>query len=237
MDIVFWGLVGGLIIIIIIGLSIASYADSHVVERYKKFENYNSSSFTTAKDFAVMTSINFLDSNVKIGQKKGFLTDAYSPSKKVVFLSETVYDSSSISALAVAAHELGHALQDKENPKTLKRLAFLSVLGSVVGRLMFPLFLAGVILFLMQSVLYALICLGGAVGIFLLSLILKLMTISIEKDASKKALMLLGNQRVLEGQELNMAKKMLDAALLTYIADFLRVILSWTFMTKKPKLF
>lgn len=237
MGIVFWGLVIGFVVLVIIGLSIASFADSHVVERYKKFEHFNASSFTTAKDFAVMTSINFLDSKVKIGQRKGFLTDAYSSSKKVVFLSEEVYGSSSVSALAVTAHELGHALQDKENPKTLKRLSVLSMLGNILGRIMFPLILVGLILFLSNQSLYGLVCLGVAVAIFILSLVLKLMTISIEKDASKNALLLLERQRVLNQEELVMAKKMLDAALLTYIADFLRVILSWTFMTRKPKLF
>lgn len=237
MNIVFWTLVAVLIVILLIGLSIATYADSSVVEAYRKYDEYKSSSFTTAKNFAIMTSINYLDSKVKIGQRKGFLTDAYSPSKKVVLLSEYVYNSSSVSALAVAAHELGHALQDKQNPKTLKRLSFLSKLGSFVGRLMFPMLVAGIILFLLNYSLYALICLCVAAGIFLLSLILKIMTISIEKDASKKALMLLESQKVLELKEIEMAKKMLDSALLTYVADFLRVILSWTFLTRKAKMF
>lgn len=237
MELVFWGLSGALVLLVIIGLSIASYADAHVVERFRKFDNFKASSFTTAKDFAVMTSINFLDSKVKIGQRKGFLTDAYSSSSKVVFLSENVFDSSSISALAVAAHELGHALQDKENPKSLKSLAFLSILGRFIGRLMFPAMVAGVVLFLMQNIVYGLVFMGVAVAIFVLSLVLKLMTISIEKDASKKALNLLQVQRILDQSELEMAKKMLDAALLTYIADFLRVVLSWTLMTRKPKLF
>jgi Zn-dependent membrane protease YugP len=239
MEIVFYVLIAALGVLLIVGLSIASYAGSHVVEKYRQTERYMASSFVTAKDFAVMTSVNFLDRKVRVGARKGFLSDAYSSSQKIVFLSEEVYHSSSVAALAVAAHELGHALQDKKNPQTLKRHRNLIIAGKFFGYLMMPMAAVGVVFFFARpdNILFSLGFLGGAVGIFFLALVLKIMTISIEKEASKNALMLLDSQSILNQEELLIAKKLLKAALLTYIADFLRVILSWTFLTKKTKLF
>lgn len=239
MEMIFYAFMIGFGILLLFGLSIASYAGNYMVERYRQVEKHMSSSFTTAKQFAIMTSKNFLGSKVRVGRRPGFLTDSYVPSKKVVFLSEEVYNSSSVAALAIAAHELGHALQDIQNPKTLKRHKVLSAVGRLLGYLMFPLVVVGIVLFFARSdnLVYSLAALGGAVGIFLLALVLKIMTISIEKEASRNAIILLEKQRVLEEGEILLAKKLLRAALLTYIADFLRVILSWTFLTRKSKLF
>lgn len=239
MELIFYILIISFVVLLIFGLSVANYAGNYVIEKFNQTQKHMASSFITAKDFAVMTSINFLDSQVKVGQRKGFLTDAYVSSKKVVFLSEKIYSSSSVAALAITAHELGHALQDKQDPQILKRHRALSAAGRFFGYLMFPLVVLGVVLYISQphNLLYSLGALGGAVLIFLLALFLKIMTISIERQASKNALMLLERQGVLDQEELVLAKKLLNAALLTYIADFLRVILSWTFLTKKSKLF
>lgn len=239
LNFVIYALIGGGVLILLICLSIASYAGSNMVDHYEQINNRLSSSFTVASNFSAMVSKQYLDGKIKVGQRPGYLTDAYLPHRKVVFLSENVFGNSSVAALAIAAHELGHALQDKEDPKILKRRDNLSTLAKVLGFLMAPLFVAGVVLFFAYSsnLTYSVICLALAIGIFFLALIVKGLTISIEKDASRRAILFLQELRVLEDDEIKLAKQLLRAALLTYVADFLRAILGWTMLTQKSKLF
>jgi Zn-dependent membrane protease YugP len=150
-----------------------------------------------------------------------------------------VFGNSSVAALTIAAHELGHAMQDKQDSQILKRRDTLSLVAKLLGIFMAPLLIAGVILFFAYpaNLVYSVACLAGGIGIFVLALVVKGLTISIEKDASSRAIMLLEQLQVLDEQEIKLAKKLLKAALLTYIADFLRAILGWTMLTQKTKLF
>ena len=224
--------------ILIVCLTIASYSGSHFVEKFEQVNKSLSSSFTVASDFCCMISQAYLNSTVKVGKRNGILNDAYVPAKKAVFLSETTFGNSSVAALSVASHEMGHAVQDYENPRTVQKLKNLSVISKLIGLLMYPLFISAVVfLFVDDGVTLSLICMAGAIGIFAFALAVKLYTIKIEKDASKKALRLLVETRVLNDDEIVLAKKLLDAALLTYIGDFLQALLGWTFLTRKTKLF
>jgi Zn-dependent membrane protease YugP len=232
-------LIGVGMLILLVCLSIASYAGSHMMETYEQINKHMSSSFTVASNFCAMVSHNYLDSKVKVGHKQGYLTDAYSPRRKVVFLSQQVFGNSSVAALTIAAHELGHAMQDKQDSQILKRRDTLSLVAKLLGIFMAPLLIAGVILFFAYpaNLVYSVVCLAGGIGIFVLALVVKGLTISIEKDASSRAIMLLEQLQVLDEQEIKLAKKLLKAALLTYVADFLRAILGWTMLTQKTKLF
>lgn len=82
MDILTYILLGVLALVLIVCLSIASFADSQLLEVFKETNNIMSSSFTVASDFSAMASRAFLDGGVKVGNKQGFLTDAYSPNDK-----------------------------------------------------------------------------------------------------------------------------------------------------------
>lgn len=231
-------LIGVFVAILIVCLSIASFAGAHVFEKYKYYNNFMSSSFTVAGDFCCMVSQRYLDCTVKIVKRGGELTDAYVPSQKTVFLSENTFGNSSVASLAIAGHELGHAYQDYLDPKLFERHNFYKVLCKVLGFLTYPLFFAGIILlFASQSLLPSFLCVAGAILIFLFALFLKFATIKIEKDASKKALVFLRELDVLDEVELEYARKFLNAALLTYIADFLQAILGWTGLTRKTKIF
>ena len=236
---IIYALIGIGVFILIICLSIASTAGMNMVEKFEHINNKLSSSFTLAHNFAVMVSQRYLDSRVQVGQRAGFLTDAYMPRRKVVFLSEKIFNNSSVAALAITAHELGHALQDKINPQILARRDRLGLLAKILGYMMTPLFLAGIVLFFAYptNLIYSISCLAGAIGIFFLALVVKGLTISIEKDASNKAIEFLKDMNILEDDEIKYAKILLKAALLTYIADFLRAILGWTMLTPKTKLF
>lgn len=236
---VIYALIGIGVLILLFCLAIASSAGSNMLEKFEVINKKLSSSFTVASAFAATVSQRYLNSRVKVGRRAGHLTDAYVPSRKVVFLSENIYDNSSVAALAITAHELGHALQDEENEQILKRHERLGLLAKFLGYMMTPLFIVGIVLFFAvpTNLVYCIACLSGAIGIFFLALTVKGLTISIEKDASAKALVFLRDLQVLDESELADAKKILKAALLTYVADFLRAILGWTMLTPKSKLF
>lgn len=239
LNIVFYALIGAFILILLICLSIASYSGSNMMAAFEKINKKMSGSFTTASNFAAMVSMNYLDGKVRVSNRKGFLTDAYQPARKIVFLSEEIFNNSSVAALAIAAHELGHALQDKENPEILKRRDRLGILAKLVGFFMAPLFVGGIVTYFLypENLMYSLLLVGAGLAIFLLALFVKLLTINIEKDASKRALVFLRELNMLDEDEIKEADKLLKAALLTYIGDFLRAILSWTMLTRKTKLF
>ena len=238
LEIAVYILIGIVVAILIVCLTIASYSGSHMWETFERYNNYLSSSFTLAGDFCCNVSVRYLNSGVRVGMREGKLTDAYMPSKKTVFLSEIVVKNSSVSALAVAAHEMGHALQDYQNPKTLKKLQKRSITCKLLGYLMYPLIIAGIILFFIEGMLiFSVACIAGAILIFVFALSVKLSTIKIEKDASKKAIMFLQEMEVLDGREIEYAKKVLNSALLTYIGDFFQALLGWTGLTRKTKLF
>jgi len=236
---IIYALIGVGILILLVCLSIASFAGSNMVENYEKADQDLSSSFTVASALATMISKIYVDYKVQVGHSEGYLTDAYRPSRRVVFLSDKVFGSSSVAALAITAHELGHALQDKNNPGILRRKDNLSLASKILGFFMLPFFVAGIILFIVNAanLIPVLVCLGSGIAIFFLALIVKGLTISIERDASKNAITFLRDLNILDDDEIREAKKLLQAALLTYIADFLRAILGWTFLTPKTKLF
>jgi uncharacterized protein len=148
---------------------------------------------------------------------QGFLSDHYDPRSKTLRLSPQVYQSNSLAAIGVAAHEAGHALQDQQNygPLALRSAMVPSVqIGSWMGPLIF---LAGLFLN-MTPLAWAGLILFGATAVF------ALVTLPVEFDASKRAKQILVSQGVLTPQELGGVNSVLDAAALTYVAAALQAI-------------
>jgi len=153
-------------------------------------------------------------SNVSIQRIGGSLSDHYDPSHKVLRLSEPVYDKTSIAAVGVAAHETGHAIQDKEKyaPLVLRStLVPVANIGSTAGPY---LALAGII-FRMNLLL------NIGIILFACAVLFYLITLPVEIDASRRALKVLEHNAVLNQEELKGAKKVLSAAALTYVASAL----------------
>ena len=148
--------------------------------------------------------------DIAVGRVAGELTDHYHPSKKIVNLSESTYDSDSVAAVAVAAHEMGHVMQ-KQNGYALYRLRTALVL---VG-LLLDLFVklansqAGFYIAMVGVCLY-----GG-------SLLFALVTLPVELNASKRAKEMLLAEGILSEAEIPAAKEVLSAAALTYFASLL----------------
>jgi Zn-dependent membrane protease YugP len=148
--------------------------------------------------------------NVGVTSVPGHLTDHYDPRNKTVALSESSMQNS-VASVAVVAHELGHAMQDKENYGPLKlRGAIVPAvqLGGWVGPIMF---LVGLML-ASEALMWV-----GIIG-FGLAALFAIVTLPVEFDASRRALVMLQSNNLLTTQELRGAKKVLDAAALTYVA-------------------
>lgn len=152
-----------------------------------------------------------------------------------MILTDKTLGSTSVGAFAVAAHELGHALQDKESKK-VKALNTMRTIGWIVGKLFLPLILAFIVLIFFQNLqTYAFIIGGVAAGIFLFAVIIKLFIISIEKDASSRAIKML--DEFVPDAQMKDVKKILNAARLTYWSDLVRLLFGWSGLVRKTKLF
>jgi len=159
--------------------------------------------------------------DVKVEQVAGNLTDHYDPRVHTVRLSSNVYNSTSIAAIAVAAHETGHAVQHADGYTPLKiRSAFVPVasFGSQVGP-----FLILLGLFIPQMP----ILLTIGIYAFAFAVLFQVVTLPVEYNASSRALAFLGQNGIISGyEEMDGAKKMLNAAALTYVAAALTAILT-----------
>ena len=151
----------------------------------------------------------------------GSLTDHYDPSKKVLRLSETVYGSDSIAAVAVAAHEAGHALQHAVTYPWLGLRTFTVPFASIANMAYFPIILAGIFI-----PAYFPMLLNILIILYMFVVFFTVVTLPVEFNASKRALMILREGGYLADDELPGAKKVLDAAALTYVAATLSAILT-----------
>lgn len=215
-------------------LAVANFSGERFMERYQEMNNHFSKKKITPFEFIMKINAKYFNNSLRIVQVSSVATDCYSKGK--LFLSTDTIQKSTIASYTIIAHEMGHALQDKTGKK-LKKLSALRRTGKTLGVFMLPSIIAGVVLLIIgRNLLYwgiGLIAVG--VLIFLLALFIKLWTISIEKDASKNAVIFL-NEFLCE-DEVKFCKAFLYDARLTYWAEFLRICLCWTTMSKKTKLF
>ncbi|MBQ9941844.1 MAG: zinc metallopeptidase, partial [Christensenellaceae bacterium] len=149
--------------------------------------------------------------DVDILSTSGKLTDHFDPRRRVIRLSQGVYGSASVAAVAVAAHECGHALQYACGYKPLRIRAAILPVVNIASRLSIPLLLIGIFMGVPQLAYGAAIA-YGAVFVF------QLVTLPVEYNASRRALAALKSEGILYDEELAGAKKVLSAAALTYVA-------------------
>ena len=149
--------------------------------------------------------------NVKLEVSEGMLTDHYIPSQKLMRLSQDINNKPSIAALAVAAHECGHAIQDTQNYPPLKLKAVMMPIAALGNRF-------GLILTMGGAFMGSAFLLNGGLFMMLLGMLMPVLTLPIEFDASKRALEQLTKFNLVNEQEYAGAKSMLTAAALTYVA-------------------
>jgi Zn-dependent membrane protease YugP len=196
-------------------LLLAFYAQAKVRGTYSKFSRVGSSSGVSGARMA-QEILNMGGAHqVKIEETQGQLSDHYDPRKRVLRLSPGVYESNSIAALGIAAHEAGHALQHHTGYAPLQLRNGIYPVASLGSTLAFPLFLIG---FFMSSKGPS-ILMDIGILLFTGAVLFSVLTLPVEFNASKRAMALLGERGYLKGQELDGARKVLSAAALTYVAS------------------
>lgn len=158
--------------------------------------------------------------NIPIQPVRGSMTDFYDPVNKTLALSQSVYGVDSIAAISVAAHECGHAIQDAHNYAFLRFRHAIYPVTNFASRLSMPLILLG-LLFGSMSFLVEF-----GIILFAITTLFAIITLPVEFNASKRALATLESSGMLNSEELVGAKKVLDAAALTYVAAAMASVLS-----------
>ena len=212
-------------VLIIPGIIYASVVQGRVNKAFNTYKTVKAiSGLTTAEACKrILECAGVTD--VKIVATKGHLTDHYSPKTKTVNLSEEVYNSTSISALGVAAHEVGHAIQDTKDYKPLKIRNALIKVSNICSNLFWIVIIASFFLTIFASFFYGLIFICVGFTLYLLSFIVSVSTYPVEKDASKRALDLLVQNNILDATEVRGAEVVLKAAAQTYLAGIIVSVL------------
>lgn len=202
----------------IIGTIIVLFAQFIINSNYKKYSGIKNNKNISGSEIArIILDKNGLN-NIYVVETSGELTDHYDPSRKVVRLSKNIYRGTSIASISVAAHEVGHAIQDKEGYSFMRIRSFLVPIVNLTTYLgYFGLIIsifAGITGYLKVSII-----------VLLASLLFQLVTLPVEFDASKRAKKQLNELGVVNSDEANGVRTMLFAAALTYVASFLSNIL------------
>lgn len=205
-------------ILVIIGLLISMIASWNVNRTYKKYSKVWNRAGMTAEEVAAKMLKNAGIYDVRIERVGGNLTDHYSPTDKVLRLSDAVYGSTSVAAVGVAAHECGHAIQHNEGYFPLNLRAVSVPVANIGSKLSIPIIFLGLLLGLSGLAEFG-------VWLFVFVVLFQLITLPVEFNASQRALRVLGDNRILVDDELSDARKVLIAAALTYVAALLSAVL------------
>jgi hypothetical protein len=208
-------------ILVLIGAVICMIASARVNTTFNKYTRYRSMSGMTGAQAAqrILHAAGIYD--VKVQHISGNLTDHYNPAKKTLNLSDSVCNETSVAAVGVAAHECGHAIQHARGYAPLSIRSALVPIANFGSTLAWPVLIVGVIINSRSSMF--LIHLG--ILLFSFAVLFQLVTLPVEFDASRRALVQLRTQGILGEQELKYTRKVLKAAALTYVASAAAAIL------------
>ena len=212
-------------VLVIIAFLLTLFASMGVKSTFSKYNDVRSSRGITAASAArQILDANGLQ-NIRIEHVSGDLTDHYSPNENVIRLSDSTYNSTSVAAIGVAAHECGHAVQHQVGYVPIKIRNGIVPIVNVCNMLSMPIFIIGLILGLGRLAMVGAILFGAV-------LVFQLVTLPTEINASRRAMKTLESMYLLDGDELTGARKTLTAAAMTYVAavastalQFLRLVL------------
>ncbi|NLJ73128.1 MAG: zinc metallopeptidase [Syntrophomonadaceae bacterium] len=205
------------LIMIVPALLLSLYAQFKVKATFNKYSKITASRGISGAEVASTILRKNGMNSVGIEQVRGSLTDHYDPTVKTVRLSETVYGSNSIAAIGVAAHEVGHAIQHQEEYGPLGLRHKLVPVTNFASSASFPILLIGFIFNQLNLIMLGII-LFSAVVLF------HLVTLPVELNASRRAVVQLSETGIISAGEAPMVKKVLSAAALTYIAATLAAV-------------
>ena len=202
-------------ILVLVGVALSLFASSRVNTTFNKYSRMHNSRGITGAEAAqrVLRQAGIRD--VVVERVAGNLTDHYDPRSKVLRLSDSVYGSTSVAAIGVAAHECGHAIQHANGYAPLKLRSVLVPVANIGAKISWPLILVGLLITSNSS--WILIELG--IFAFSLSVLFHLITLPVEFNASNRAIRCIADTGMMYGEEIVSAKKVLNAAALTYVAS------------------
>ena len=209
----YYGFFDPTMISVMIGVVLSMAASAKVNSTFAKYSRVRSMTGMTGAEAARRLLDNQGIYDVQIRRVAGSLTDHYDPRTKTVNLSESVYDSNSVAAIGVAAHECGHAMQDNTEYAPLKIRGAIVPVANIGAQLSWPLILIGVFVGGFGSPIVSI-----GILLFSLSVLFQLVTLPVEFNASSRAVRLLDATGILAGQEVGYTKQVLGAAALTYVA-------------------
>ena len=208
-------------ILVVIGAVICMIASARVKGTFNKYSQLRSRSGMNGAQVAqrVLQAAGIYD--VQVRHVSGSLTDHYDPRTKTVNLSDPVYNATSVAALGVAAHECGHAIQHAKSYAPLSIRSALVPIANFGSMLAWPVILIGLLFNTRSSGLII------DIGILLFSaaVLFQLVTLPVEFDASRRALVMLRTQGILADDELRYTRRVLKSAALTYVASAAAAIL------------
>ena len=208
-------------ILVVVGAVICMIASARVKGTFNKYSQLRSMSGMNGAQVAqrVLQAAGIYD--VQVRHVSGSLTDHYDPRTKTVNLSDPVYNATSVAALGVAAHECGHAIQHAKSYAPLSIRSALVPIANFGSMLAWPVILIGLFFNTRSSGLII------DIGILLFSaaVLFQLVTLPVEFDASRRALVMLRTQGILADDELKYTRRVLKSAALTYVASAAAAIL------------
>ncbi len=200
-------------------LVVMLYAQWRVSSTYKKYSKIPNMQKKIGADIALLLLCANGLSNVKVEETKGVLTDHYDPRKKRLRLSKDIYRLSSVSAMGIVAHEVGHALQDSVGYFPMRVRGALVPVANVGTWLGYGCFILGIFLSVTNLVWAGVILFSGAV-------VFALVTLPVEFNASVRARQMLKSNGLVTTAESDGVSAVLSAAALTYVAALLQAVSS-----------
>ncbi len=212
-------------VVLAVGGLLSLWASMKTRAAFAKYSQIRSGSGMTGADVAAAILDDHGIRDVTIEPVRGTLSDHYDPRSKTLRLSEPVYASRSLAALGVAAHEVGHAIQHAKGYPMLRFRSFWVPFAKVGGNISLVVIILAALMGGMATAVGGVLAWVG-IGLFATTTVFTLVTLPVEFDASKRALETLEAGGYASPQEIAGARKVLDAAALTYVAAFLASLLT-----------
>ena len=216
------------ILLVLPTVILALYAQAKVNSTFNRYRQERSYRGMTGQEVALQMLRNAGIMDVPVEMVAGHLTDHYDPKNRVLRLSESVFHSSSIAAIGVAAHEAGHAIQHQEGYGPLHLRNAIIPLTRIGSTLSMPLIFIGIAMGGLSSAVSSMnmgwyIIVAG-IALFGVAVLFQVITLPVEFNASRRALVTLGNTQILTEDEVKKARKVLSAAALTYVAAMAQAV-------------
>jgi len=206
-------------VLVLIAFVFMLYAQMKIQSAYRKYSvvgnYYGYTGYQVARNILDSQGLQNIEINLS---KRGQLSDFYDPRNKTVNLSNDVYHGTSVASVAIAAHEVGHALQDKQEYYPLKLRSAIVPIASVSSSIGWVVLMVGFLASAMDIALFGVVLLSA-------TLFVQVITLPVEFNASSRALFYL-EENYLYSSEVDMAKKVLSAAALTYVASMFSTMMS-----------